>query len=240
MRPAPRHRAPTASSGSGPGVDGPIWRCNCATRTVGRPRRAGTGCAAWPRRRSTRAGADHRFTVATGGRRGDGSSTSRATATARPMPRSRWARWAGGRPDDRRRGGGPVQRADDRATPTSSCGATTPPRRPRRRSGRELAGRIPTGINVEFVGGRPRAGRAHHAWSGSAGWGRRCACGTGTCAAAAVARGRGAWSGTQVAVHNPGGTLEVTLGAGGRADPPLGGPVRKMAEVESIEALRAS
>lgn len=67
------------------------------------------------------------------------------------------------------------------------------------------------------------------------GAGETLACGTGSVAAAAAARSWGAVSseGT-VRVCNPGGVLEVELGAEGNPDAPshLAGPVRKVADVE--------
>jgi diaminopimelate epimerase len=59
------------------------------------------------------------------------------------------------------------------------------------------------------------------------GVGETLACGTGSAAAAAAAHSWGL-VGTTVAVHNPGGTLQVTLEATGIR---LSGPVRKVADV---------
>jgi diaminopimelate epimerase len=81
------------------------------------------------------------------------------------------------------------------------------------------------------------------------GVGETLACGTGSCAAAAVARAFG-MTGDTVTVENPGGRLWVRLGAttrpgGGSGARPeavvdgveLGGPVRKVADVEVDAAL---
>ena len=95
-------------------------------------------------------------------------------------------------------------------------------------AGPRLAGRGADERNVEFVGPGPQKGELSlRVWE--RGVGPTLACGTGTCAAAAAAA---AWGevGSRVRVHNPGGTLEVTLGSG---DQPirLSGPVRKVADV---------
>ncbi|HVC15406.1 MAG TPA: diaminopimelate epimerase [Acidimicrobiales bacterium] len=68
------------------------------------------------------------------------------------------------------------------------------------------------------------------------GVGETLSCGTGSCAAAAVARDY-RMVGDVVTVDNPGGRLEVRLGAGERPDAvvdgvELGGPVRTIADVE--------
>ncbi len=63
--------------------------------------------------------------------------------------------------------------------------------------------------------------------------GETLACGTGSVAAAAAAR---SWAAVHdegaVRVHNPGGILEVTLGADEGATTYLAGPVRKVADVD--------
>jgi diaminopimelate epimerase len=59
------------------------------------------------------------------------------------------------------------------------------------------------------------------------GVGETLACGTGTCAAAAAAHSWGL-VGSVVTVHNPGGTLEVELGADGIT---LAGPTQKVADI---------
>jgi diaminopimelate epimerase len=63
--------------------------------------------------------------------------------------------------------------------------------------------------------------------------GETLACGTGSVAAAAAARGWGAaGSDGTVRVRNPGGILEVTLGADDQATTYLAGPVRKVADLD--------
>jgi len=65
------------------------------------------------------------------------------------------------------------------------------------------------------------------------GVGETLACGTGSVAAAAAARSWGAaGSDGTVRVRNPGGLLEVTLGADDQATTYLAGPVRKVADVD--------
>lgn len=103
-------------------------------------------------------------------------------------------------------------------------------------AGPRLAGSGPDERNVEFISAGPGEGELTLVvWERGAG--PTLACGTGTCAAAAVAEAWGA-VGPRVRVHNPGGTLEVTLGSG---DEPihLSGPVRKIADVV-VDAGRAS
>ena len=63
------------------------------------------------------------------------------------------------------------------------------------------------------------------------GVGETLACGTGSVAAAAAARSWGIVDHDAVRVRNPGGTLEVTLGAEGETTF-LAGPVRKVADVD--------
>jgi diaminopimelate epimerase len=99
----------------------------------------------------------------------------------------------------------------------------------------ELGGRLqgihPGGINVEFISVGPGPGaitlRVYER-----GVGETDACGTGSAAAAAAAHSWGL-VGETVAVHNPGGALQVTLGADGVR---LSGPVRKVADVEVVRA----
>ncbi len=94
---------------------------------------------------------------------------------------------------------------------------------------------VPGGCNVEFVWPGPGPDELGYVvWERGAGL--TLACGTGSCAAAAAAH---AWGvvGTRVAVHNPGGTLRVTL-AGGRAD--LAGPTRRVADVRVDEDVLAA
>ncbi|HEY1652320.1 MAG TPA: diaminopimelate epimerase [Acidimicrobiales bacterium] len=64
------------------------------------------------------------------------------------------------------------------------------------------------------------------------GAGETLACGTGSVAAAAAARSWGATGDGVVRVQNPGGMLEVTLGADDDGTTYLAGPVRKVADVE--------
>ena len=103
-------------------------------------------------------------------------------------------------------------------------------------------------VNVEVV--RPgRRGADLELRVLERGVGETLACGTGTCAVAAVARAWG-MAGDTVTVDNPGGRLEVRLGAthgpdGSATDGPdmtvdgveLAGPVRKIADVEVDAAL---
>ena len=65
------------------------------------------------------------------------------------------------------------------------------------------------------------------------GAGETLACGTGSVAAAAAARSWGAvCADGPIRVRNPGGILEVDLGAGAGATTHLAGPVRKVADVD--------
>jgi diaminopimelate epimerase len=90
------------------------------------------------------------------------------------------------------------------------------------------AGRLGAPVNVEVV--RPLPGDGALAMRVfERGVGETEACGTGSCAAAAVARSFGL-AGDRVVVHNPGGRLEVRLGADGEPAQ-LGGPVRHVADV---------
>ncbi|HEY5097270.1 MAG TPA: diaminopimelate epimerase [Acidimicrobiales bacterium] len=93
--------------------------------------------------------------------------------------------------------------------------------------GAEFQGAETGGINVEFVslGPGPDA-LTLRVWE--RGVGETRACGTGSAAAAAAARDWGL-VGSTVEVHNPGGTLSVTVAADGIR---LSGPVRKVADVE--------
>jgi diaminopimelate epimerase len=103
-------------------------------------------------------------------------------------------------------------------------------------AGPRLAGRGDDERNVEFIGPGPAPGELTlRVWE--RGVGPTLACGTGTCAAAAAAA---AWGlvGQHVRVHNPGGTLEVTLGSGEQPIR-LAGPVRKIADVV-VDVERAS
>jgi diaminopimelate epimerase len=112
-------------------------------------------------------------------------------------------------------------------------------------------------VNLE-VARRGRAGADLDLRVLERGVGETLACGTGTCAVAAVARAFG-MVGNVVRVDNPGGRLEVRLGptdtvASGKDAPPgaaelggvdvrgveLGGPVRKVADLEVDTSFLAS
>jgi diaminopimelate epimerase len=93
------------------------------------------------------------------------------------------------------------------------------------------------GINVEFITVGPGADELTlRVWERGAGETR--ACGTGSAAAAAAARSWGL-VGDAVDVHNPGGTLQVTLSADGVR---LRGPVHKVADVavDLVEILESA
>jgi diaminopimelate epimerase len=93
--------------------------------------------------------------------------------------------------------------------------------------GQHLQGVHPGGINVEFIAIGPGSDAITlRVWE--RGVGETLACGTGSAAAAAAAHSWGL-VGETVDVHNPGGTLRVTLEADGVR---LAGPVRKVADVE--------
>jgi len=100
--------------------------------------------------------------------------------------------------------------------------------------GPKLQAAFSGGINVEWitVGSDPEGELLDfRVWERGAG--ETLACGTGSVAAAAAARSWGAvGSDGPVRVRNPGGVLEVTLGAGAGATTYLAGPVRKVADVE--------
>jgi len=88
------------------------------------------------------------------------------------------------------------------------------------------------GINVEFISVGPGPDQLTlRVWERGAG--ETMACGTGSAAAAAAAHSWGL-VGERVAVHNPGGTLEVTLGPDGIR---LAGPTRKVADLEVVPAV---
>ncbi len=83
------------------------------------------------------------------------------------------------------------------------------------------------GVNVEFISVGPGGDSLNlRVWE--RGVGETQACGTGSAAAAAAARSWGL-VGERVAVHNPGGTLEVTLNGSAIY---LSGPVRRVAAVK--------
>jgi diaminopimelate epimerase len=89
------------------------------------------------------------------------------------------------------------------------------------------------GINVEWITvGRDNGGELLDLRVWERGVGETLACGTGSVAAAAAARSWGALQGDTVRVRNPGGILEVTLGADEGATTYLAGPVRKVADVD--------
>lgn len=92
--------------------------------------------------------------------------------------------------------------------------------------GSRLQGVHPGGINVEFISvGASPDDLTLRVWERGAG--QTESCGTGSCAAAAAARSWGL-VGERIRVHNPGGTLEVTLNADGIR---LAGPTCKVADI---------
>jgi diaminopimelate epimerase len=100
--------------------------------------------------------------------------------------------------------------------------------------GPQLQAAYPEGINVEWIA-RETDGDGEllelRVWERGAG--ATLACGTGSVAAAAAARDWGVVKATgPVRVHNPGGTLEVVLGAGPGDPAVLAGPVRKVADID--------
>jgi len=103
--------------------------------------------------------------------------------------------------------------------------------------GARLEAGHPGGINVEWIAPGPGPDElVLRVWERGAG--ETLACGTGSCAAAAAAR---AWGlvGSRVAVHNPGGTLEVTLAADATEPVVLAGPVHKVADLTvELDRLR--
>ncbi|HUE07805.1 MAG TPA: diaminopimelate epimerase [Acidimicrobiales bacterium] len=100
--------------------------------------------------------------------------------------------------------------------------------------GPKLQAAFPGGINVEWITVLTDGDGEFldfRVWERGAG--ETLACGTGSVAAAAAARSWDAVVGGDVVrVRNPGGMLEVTLGADEHATTYLAGPVRKVADVE--------
>jgi diaminopimelate epimerase len=99
--------------------------------------------------------------------------------------------------------------------------------------GPKLQAAFSGGINVEWITPLTDADGDFldfRVWERGAG--ETLACGTGSVAAAAAARSWGALPGDVVRVRNPGGMLEVTLGADDEATTYLAGPVRKVADVD--------
>jgi diaminopimelate epimerase len=100
--------------------------------------------------------------------------------------------------------------------------------------GPQLQSAFSGGINVEWISvGSDGDGELLDFRVWERGAGETLACGTGSVAAAAAARSWGVVSGSgPIRVQNPGGILEVTLGAG-QSDPAfLAGPVRKIADID--------
>jgi diaminopimelate epimerase len=99
--------------------------------------------------------------------------------------------------------------------------------------GPKLAAEFSGGINVEWItalgddDGEFLDFRVYER-----GAGETLACGTGSVAAAAAARSWGVVGGPVVRLRNPGGMLEVTLGADDAATTHLAGPVRRVADIE--------
>jgi diaminopimelate epimerase len=100
--------------------------------------------------------------------------------------------------------------------------------------GPKLQAAFAGGINVEWITPDSDAGGElldFRVWERGAG--ETLACGTGSVAAAAAARSWGAVGAEgSVRVRNPGGVLEVVLGADADAPAFLSGPVRKVADVD--------
>jgi diaminopimelate epimerase len=101
-------------------------------------------------------------------------------------------------------------------------------------AGPKLQAGYPGGINVEWITAvDDEAGALLEFRVWERGVGQTLACGTGSVAAAAAAASWGAVpSDAPVRVSNPGGVLEVTLGADEAGTTYLAGPVRKVADVD--------
>jgi diaminopimelate epimerase len=106
-------------------------------------------------------------------------------------------------------------------------------------AGPKLAADYADGINVEWITlVHDERGPLLDLRVWERGVGETLACGTGSVAAAAAARSWDAVSpGAAVRVRNPGGVLEVTLGADDEGTTYLAGPVRKVADVEVHEGI---
>jgi diaminopimelate epimerase len=100
--------------------------------------------------------------------------------------------------------------------------------------GPKLQAAVVGGINVEWITvTEDQQGELLDFRVWERGVGETLACGTGSVAAAAAARSWGVLTGGDpVRVRNPGGTMEVTLGADPGAPAFLAGPVRKVADVD--------
>jgi diaminopimelate epimerase len=100
--------------------------------------------------------------------------------------------------------------------------------------GPQLQSSFEGGINVDWIClAGDRAGRSLDLRVWERGAGETLACGTGSVAAAAAARSWGVVDPDgPVRVHNPGGTLEVTLGTRPGDPAYLAGPVRKVADID--------
>jgi diaminopimelate epimerase len=99
--------------------------------------------------------------------------------------------------------------------------------------GPKLQAAFSGGVNVEWITVLTDADGDYldfRVWERGAG--ETLACGTGSVAAAAAARSWGAVAADVVRVRNPGGMLEVTLGADDEATTYLAGPVRKVADIK--------
>jgi diaminopimelate epimerase len=100
--------------------------------------------------------------------------------------------------------------------------------------GPKLQAAFAGGVNVEWITvGDDADGELLDLRVWERGVGETLACGTGSVAAAAAARSWGVVpGGRDVRVRNPGGILEVTLGADEEATTHLAGPVRKVADID--------